>query len=1150
MISKKSTPVRLLAAAAAAAAVALVLGPAVVAPAATQNPLIEDGSVYSADPSLLVADDTLYIHAGRDEAPADVNDFIMNEWQGFSTTDVDSGEWQHHPNLMRPEEVFDWASPGRAYAGQAVEGTDGRFYWYVPVHEEASASADKFGIGVAVSDSPLGPWADHAGGPIVSQEILGNDAHNIDPTVLVDGERVWMLWGSFGRLLATELAPDMKTRVGEPLEITSGVDGFFEAPWLFERAGTYYLAYAANDAGPSSDCTPAVYHACIAYSTAPEPLGPWTHQGTILEPVSSTTSHPAIAEFQGEWQMAYHTADAEGGGHFRRSVAIDRLEWDDSQTPARILPVVTTPEQGPDLTPRSNVAPWATASASNEPIPTQYWIAALNDGRIRANPLPPDMWGNWSSDRPAQEWIRYEWETPVRVDRARIEFWSDAAAGSGDGVAPPAAWRLQYWEAGAWKDVPDPSGYPTSPSETHEVTFGAVTTSRLRAVIDASPDAATVPRYSGVAVQEWEVHAVQPDGVAAVEVATDVGVAPVLPSTVDLAFGDERLPAAVRWDAVDEASYAAPGTFLVEGAVEGYAAGTVQASVTVRDAHPWRTNLALAGAPEAESMGDSAALAALNDDVIASPGDAHPTWSTGAVDGADTRWVGYTWPEPVVTDAVEAHFWVDDAGTGLPAEWDVQALVDGAWIDVAEGPTAEPDSSGLAAFDAVATTGIRAVLTAPPEGGDLALGELRVFGEPSDVTAPEVSLEIAGTRGADGWIVSPAAVRATASDDHDLRVRVDLAAGDGPWQSHEDVRVAELALLDDGEHVVRARAVDAAGNVSDEASTTVRIDTAAPTVSGEFDAASRSVVARADDELSGAARIEYVVDAATDWAEYTDPIAVDEQRHRVRLRAVDVAGNVSPIAAVDVPLSPDAPLEGNVASLATPSASYTSGWNSVDAVNDESLTGSSWGTWPEVGEQWVQLEWDREVTLDRAGVLFFRDAADEDGAGMIPPRSWILQYADPETGEWRDVATPDSYGRSSDDLNEVGFETVTTTRLRIVMQSWGEESGGGSSGILEFEAHAAPAPASIELAVTPRCTGGRGFLGVTVENASGLEADISLHTAYGTRPAHDLAPGDRASRTLPSRTDRVPAGEIVAEATFADGSAEDVVAEYDELLCG
>lgn len=79
---------------------------------------------------------------------------------------------------------------------------------------------------------------------------------------------------------------------------------------MFKRRGVYYMAYAANNAGPNSECTEAVYYACIAYGSAPSPLGPWTYCGVMLDPVSSTTSHPGIVEFNRTWYLAYHTADA------------------------------------------------------------------------------------------------------------------------------------------------------------------------------------------------------------------------------------------------------------------------------------------------------------------------------------------------------------------------------------------------------------------------------------------------------------------------------------------------------------------------------------------------------------------------------------------------------------------------------------------------------------------------------------------------------------------------------------------------------------------------------------------------------------------------------------------------------------------------
>jgi hypothetical protein len=1139
----------------AAVAVGVLLATLTHAPAtaATVNPIIGDGSVYSADPTLLAVDDTLYLHAGRDEAGATTNDFIMNEWQAFSTTDVDGGTWEHHPSLMRPETVFAWATPGRAYAGQVVEGADGRFYWYVPVHEAASTASDKFGIGVAVSDTPLGPWTDHAGGPIVSQRILGNDAHNIDPTVLVDDDgRVYMYWGSFGRLMAIELESDMKTLIGTPTSISSGVTGFFEAAWLFERNDTYYLAYAANNAGPTSTCTPANYHACIAYSTASSPMGPWTFRGRILAPVSSTTSHPAIAEFQGEWYLAYHTADAVGGNHFRRSVAIDHLEWDDTQTPARILPVTTTPVKGANLTPRSNVAPWATSSASNEPIPTQYWIKALNDEIIRPNPLPPDMWGSWTANRPAQQWIQYTWETPVRVDSASIKFWRDAAPGTGNGVSNPSSWVLQYWDAGEWKDVPGASGYPTSTTAVHEVTFDAVTTSRLRAVLNASPNAANPPSYSALAVEEWEVHAAQPDSVAAVEVQTERGVAPDLPETVALVYGEETLDARVRWDDIDPADYAAAGTFTVSGFVEGYAAGTVAASVTVRGENPWRTNLATTGEPSADSTASGSSLSALNDGEIVYSGSAHPSWVSAAE--GDSHWAGYTWDEPVLVDAATAHFFTG-TGASLPAAWKVQTRSDGEWTDVAAAdgyPIRDGEPSDVS-FDAVRVTGIRIVMSgaAPASVG---LGELEVFGETLDTTAPDVVLTESGVAGANAWFVSPVTVRATATDDRDLRTRIDLAVGAGEWETSENVRYAEVTASGDGEHAVRARATDAAGNESAEVSTTVRIDATAPTVSGTLDVDARTVSAAATDAGSGIASIEYAVDAPTGWTAYSAPVQIDDERRTVYLRAKDAAGNVSSLGTVTVPLSPDAPLSGNIAPIATATASYTSSWNSVTAVNDGALTGASWGTWPNVGEQWVQLEWDRIVTVDRAGILFFRDSADSAGVGMIPPREWKLQYVDLSSGQWRDVEATTAYGRSSTTINDVAFAPVTTTKLRAVMQAWGEASAGGSSGILEFEAWAAEAPPAIDVDVTvsTRCVASKVVLVATAANNGDTPVTVELRTPYGAKTVAGVAADARTSNAFTTRTGTMAGGEVTAVVTAViddETVTREYAVPYDARTC-
>ena len=414
------------------------------------NPILADGSVYSADPAPLVVNDTVYILSGRDEAGPTTNDFVMNEWQileASSPSPAGGDTWTLHRAVAVPDQVFAWAAPGGAFAAQIVQGADGGFWLYAPVRQrDPGGAADAFGIGVAVSESgPLGPFRDaHPDGPIISQTVPapGNDIHNIDPTVFVDeedGGRVYIYWGSFGQLRGYELdASDMTTVLSSSAVSVNSLTGFFEAPWLMRRGATYYMLYAGNNAGPDSPCTPTSYHACIAYGTADSALGPWSFGGVILDVVSSTTSHPGVYQLSdGSYFLTYHTRDAVGGTHFRRSVAFDELEFNDGD--GSIRKVEQTRGEGGDQNPgpSRNVAPQAEAEADVE-TPIQYWIAALNDGRVDANPLPPDYWSSYAAERsPGSVTLTYTWPEAVALNGASIVFFADQPAGSNIGVPPP-----------------------------------------------------------------------------------------------------------------------------------------------------------------------------------------------------------------------------------------------------------------------------------------------------------------------------------------------------------------------------------------------------------------------------------------------------------------------------------------------------------------------------------------------------------------------------------------------------------------------------------------------------------------------------------------------------------------------------------------
>ncbi|MEV0389306.1 DUF6055 domain-containing protein [Nonomuraea sp. NPDC050643] len=130
----------------------------------------------------------------------------------------------------------------------------------------------------------------------------------------------------------------------------------------------------------------------------------------------------------------------------------------------------------------------------------------------------------------------------------------------------------------------------------------------------------------------------------------------------------------------------------------------------------------------------------------------------------------------------------------------------------------------------------------------------------------------------------------------------------------------------------------------------------------------------------------------------------------------------------------------NLAASATPSASYTSPWESVAAINDGVVPSPRWGTWPETGTQWAELIWPSTQTIRSAEAYFF-----DDGGGVRVPASWRLQYWN--GGAYADVPGASAYATAAGVSNKVTFGAVRTTRLRFVLQS-----GQGSVGLLEVRA--------------------------------------------------------------------------------------------------
>ncbi|MEU8147534.1 glycoside hydrolase family 43 protein [Nonomuraea sp. NPDC048901] len=452
---------------AVAAAAGLVIISAAPAPAAA--PITT--SIYTADPAALVVGDTMYLYTGHDEAPAGGTNFVMRDWHVFTSGDATT--WTDQGAKLKLSD-FPWAGAD-AWAGE-VEPRNGKYYWYAPVNGNGAGWMD---IGVAVGDSPLGPFHDAKGGPLISDSTPNSSPLNIDPTVFTDDDgQAYIYWGSYYGLRAAKLKPDMINLDGGVVT-PSGVSNFWEAPWMFKRNGTYYLAYSAND----SACSAPGY-ACIRYATASNPLGPWTHRGVVLDQVSSTTNHPAIIEFKGQWYMVYHNAGSPGGGNFRRSVTLDKLYWNADGTMQKV--VQTTGPANP-----GNLALSATASTSY--VSPWETLGAVNDGFTPANSADHShgAYGNWNHQ--GTEWLEYQWPSAQTVNRVGV-YWFD----DDQGIDLPASCKVQYWNGSAYVDVPGQSACGVAANTFNTTTFTAVSTTRLRLSVTSKTGFST-------GVLEWQV---------------------------------------------------------------------------------------------------------------------------------------------------------------------------------------------------------------------------------------------------------------------------------------------------------------------------------------------------------------------------------------------------------------------------------------------------------------------------------------------------------------------------------------------------------------------------------------------------------------------------------------------------------------------
>ncbi|MFE9675636.1 family 43 glycosylhydrolase [Streptomyces sp. NPDC006259] len=286
----------------------------------------------NADPNIVRFGDTFYLYPTTDGFEG----WSGTQFKAYSSTDL--VHWKDHGVILDLGPDVSWAD-SRAWA-PAMEERNGRYYFYF------CADAN---IGVAVSDSPTGPFKDALGKPLL--KAGDHRGQMIDPAVFTDDDgQSYLYWGN-GRAYVVPLNDDMVSfDASKVTDITPS--GYNEGTFVIKRKGTYYFMWSENDTRDEN------YQ--VAYATGSSPTGPWTKQGVILQKDLSLgikgPGHHSVVHVPNtdDWYIAYHRFAVPGGDGTHRETTIDKLEFDADGLLKKVVPTlgsidpVTVVRAGPD----------------------------------------------------------------------------------------------------------------------------------------------------------------------------------------------------------------------------------------------------------------------------------------------------------------------------------------------------------------------------------------------------------------------------------------------------------------------------------------------------------------------------------------------------------------------------------------------------------------------------------------------------------------------------------------------------------------------------------------------------------------------------------------------------------------------------------
>ena len=222
------------------------------------------------------------------------------------------------------------------------------------------------------------------------------------------------------------------------------------------------------------------------------------------------------------------------------------------------------------------------------------------------------------------------------------------------------------------------------------------------------------------------------------------------------------------------------------------------------------------------------------------------------------------------------------------------------------------------------------------------LVEVQVYAHEEEAVAPATVTIDLPAPAATGWFTTPPSVVVTlhgGSPRARAIVGAEYRLDGGGWTPY-----SAPVLVDDGKHVVEARATEGGVPSSVIVRADLSVDTSAPTVAIDVSDSRRLTVTGADTG-SGVELVEYALDGGL-WVTASTPTLLPDGVVRVQARATDVAGLVSEVREVSVPAAgqPSAPTTDPDAPAEVPAGAGTSGGTisgTVSVASGLAATGTS-----------------------------------------------------------------------------------------------------------------------------------------------------------------------------------------------------------------